>query len=365
MVTALDPIGNLVGHYPGASADAPCVLIGSHIDSVRDAGRYDGPLGVMLGIECVASLAAQGRHLPFAIKVAAFGDEEGSRFPAAMLTSRAMAGTLAAAALDIADGDGVSLAKAMADFGLDAAGALSAHLQPAPIAYLEAHIEQGPVLEAEGLALGTVTGIAAQSRYEVRVTGRAGHAGTTAMNLRADAMAGAAEMVLAIEAIAAADASDLASDLVGTVGRLVTHPGATNVIAGRVDFTIDVRAGTSNRRDVAAAAMVEAIARIAAKRGLGITTAQTHKQPASPCDAGLTDLMDRAIAAQGITPRRLVSGAGHDASVMAALCPTAMVFIRCKGGISHNPAESVTVADTEAALAAMLTFLEMLGETRG
>ena len=219
MVVRLDPMGNLIGDYPGERADAPVLVIGSHIDSVADAGRYDGPLGIMLGIECVATLAAQGRRLPFAIKLVAFGDEEGSRFPAAMLTSRAVAGVLDIADLNIADGAGVTLAQAMADFGLDVTHADEARLTPAPLAYFEAHIEQGPVLEAEGLAVGTVTGIAAQSRYEVVVMGKAAHAGTTPMHLRGDAMAGAAEMVLAIEAVASGRA-----DLVAFGRAFIANP---------------------------------------------------------------------------------------------------------------------------------------------
>ena len=184
MAVRLDAVGNLIGHYPGQEADAPVLLIGSHIDSVRDAGRYDGPLGIMLGIECVAALQAYGRHLPFAIEVVAFGDEEGSRFPAAMLTSRALAGRFDPASLALADQGGVTIAEAMTSFGLDPARAALARMARAPIAFFEAHIEQGQVLEVEGLGVGTVTGIAAQSRYEVVVTGKAAHAGTTPMHLR-------------------------------------------------------------------------------------------------------------------------------------------------------------------------------------
>jgi allantoate deiminase len=363
MAVRLDPLGNLIGHYPGAAAEAPLLLIGSHIDSVRDGGRYDGPLGIMLGVECVAALHGQGRHLTFGIEVVAFGDEEGSRFPAAMLTSRALAGTLESVPLAMEDAQGVSLGAALAAFGLSPGitPSLAPSFRPSlrPIAYFEAHIEQGPVLEAEGLALGTVTGIAAQARYAVIVKGTAGHAGTTAMGLRADALAGAAEMVLAIEAYARADASDL----VATVGRIEALPGATNVIPGEVRFTLDIRAGEEAHRDVAAEWLLEALAAIASQRGLGLATERTHVLPASPCDPVLMDLLDAALADIGQPRRRLVSGAGHDAMVMAALCPTAMLFIRCRGGVSHNPAESVDPADAELALAAMLAFLERLGDT--
>ncbi len=229
MATHVDPAANLVGRYEGTQSDAPALLIGSHIDSVTDAGRYDGPLGIMLGIECVADLAAERKRLPFAIEVIAFGDEEGSRFPASMLCSRAVAGTLDPAATVMTGRDGVTLGDALAGFGLDVARVgEAAHERDGVLAYLEAHIEQGPVLEAEGLALGIVSGIAAQKRFAVTVTGRAGHAGTNSMPLRRDALAGAAEAILAVERIA----RDGPDDLVATVGRMTVAPGATNVVPG-------------------------------------------------------------------------------------------------------------------------------------
>ena len=351
MTVRRDPAANLIGRHEGATPDAPALLIGSHLDSVRDGGRYDGPLGILLGVEAVAAL--NGRRLPFAVEVIAFGDEEGSRFPAAMLTSRAVAGTLSAAALDVTDAAGVALADA-----IDIATYGDARRPPGTtLAYLEAHIEQGPVLEAEGRAVGTVTGIAAQLRYAVRVTGTAGHAGTTAMGLRRDALAGAAEMVLAVEAIA----TGTASDVVATVGRLDAHPGAANVIPGAVAFTLDVRAGDADRRDAAAAAILDWLATIAARRGLGLAVERSHDLPASPCDPALMDLLDAATIAAGQPVRRLMSGAGHDAMVMAALGPTAMLFVRCRGGVSHNPAEHVDPADAEIALHVMSGFIDRLG----
>ncbi|WP_422396590.1 allantoate amidohydrolase [Sphingomonas profundi] len=376
MTVRLDPAANLIGRYEG-TAEAPALLIGSHIDSVRDAGRYDGPLGLMLGIECVAALAEQGRRMPFPIEVIAFGDEEGSRFPAAMLTSRAVAGTLPLAALAIADAEGVDLGDALRMFDasheslcggsgiasqwpLGIGNYLAAARAPgSTLAYLEAHIEQGPVLEAAGLAVGTVTGIAAQRRYAVVVTGTAGHAGTISMPLRRDALAAAAEMVLAAERIARA----AASDLVATVGRLEALPGAANVIPGRVAFTLDVRAGDAPRRDAAAAAILAEIHAIAARRGVVATADRVHDLPPSPCDPGLMDLLDAATQAAGQPVRRLVSGAGHDAMAMASLCPTAMLFVRCAGGVSHNPAEAVDPADADIALAVMRGFIDRLGET--
>lgn len=356
MTVRTDPAGNLVGRYEGTT-DAPILFIGSHIDSVRDAGAFDGPLGIMLGIECVAALAATGIRLPFAIEVAAFGDEEGSRFPASMLTSRAIAGTLDPAALAISDADGTTLAAALGTVGLDAAAYASAAYAPGSVAaYLEAHIEQGPLLEAEGLPLGIVTAIAGQRRLAVAITGVPGHAGTNSMALRRDALTAAAEAILAIENIARAGKPDL----VATVGRMSVAPGATNVVPGRVDFTIDVRSGSDAERDAAKADILAALDRIAATRGVTLSVEETQELAASPCDPALIDRLSAAVAATGQEPRRLVSGAGHDAMVMAALAPTAMLFIRCTGGISHNPAEDVIDADVELALTAMLHFIEGL-----
>jgi allantoate deiminase len=389
MTVRIDAATNLVGRYEGDTPGAPALVIGSHLDSVRDAGRYDGPLGVMLGIECVAALSAAGRRMPFAIEVYAFGDEEGSRFPAAMLTTRAVAGTLDPALLEVADADGVTVAQALTAFtpsplrgegwgeGQCRESASLRDTAPSPnplpegrglslaarhptniLAYLEAHIEQGPVLEAEGLPVGIVTGIAAQRRYAVTVSGQAGHAGTTTMGLRRDALTAAAEMVLAVERVAT-DAG-----VVGTVGKLDVAPGATNVIPGRVTFAIDVRAAQGADRDAAAEAMLAAIAAIADRRGVSADATLVHDLPASPCDARLMDMLATSVQDQGVVARRLVSGAGHDAMVMAALAPTAMLFIRCAGGISHNPAESVDVADVEVAFQAMLGFIDRLGADR-
>lgn len=356
MTPRTDAAANLLGRYEG-TRDLPPLIIASHLDSVRDGGFFDGPLGIMLGVECVAALAAQRRRMPFPIEVIAFGDEEGSRFPAAMLTSKAVAGTLGEVP-GMVDAAGVTLAEALAAYG-SAPDRLAQARHPGALAYLEAHIEQGPVLEAEGLALGVVTGIAAQLRYGVVVKGLAGHAGTSTMGLRRDALAGAAEMVLAVESIARADASDL----VATVGKLEALPGAANVIPGEVRFTIDVRSGDEVRRDRAAAAILDALTDIADARGLDFTIERIHDLPASPCDPALMDLLEGALVEAGHPARRLVSGAGHDAMIMAALAPTAMLFIRCRDGISHNPAEHVEPADADAALAVMLGFIENLGDT--
>jgi len=356
MATRIDPAINLIGRYEG-SGDGPPLIIASHIDSVRDGGFYDGPLGVMLGIECVAALHATGRRMPFAIEVIAFGDEEGSRFPAAMLTSKAVAGTLGEVPAMV-DVDGISLATALGPWG-SAPERMTQARHPGALAYLEAHIEQGPVLEAEGLALGVVTGIAAQARFSVVVEGQAGHAGTCSMPLRRDALTGAAEMVLAMENLA----RETDGDCVATVGRIDVLPGAANVIPGEVRFTLDVRSGAEARRDAAAEAMRDAMGVIADRRGLYVCVERVHDLAACPCDPRLMDMLEGALVEAGHAPRRMVSGAGHDAMIMAALAPVAMLFVRCRGGISHNPAEHVDPADAAAALAVMLGFIERLGDS--
>ncbi|SBV52575.1 allantoate amidohydrolase [Xanthomonas bromi] len=359
MQVRIDPLGTLVGRYAGTQPDAPALLIGSHLDSVRDAGRYDGPLGVLLGIECVAALHAQGRRLPFAIEVIGFGDEEGSRFPASMFCSRALAGTLDPITLAVTDAAGITVAGALAKWNLDIADVQRAARAPGSVlAYLETHIEQGPVLEAEGLPLGIVSAIAAQRRFALRFDGRAGHAGTTSMALRRDALSAAAEALLAIERIARAGSGDL----VATVGTLQVAPGATNVVPGRVDCTLDVRAGSDATRDAAVHQIQQALAQIAIHRGIAIAIEPLQTLAASPCAPALITRLEHAVAAHGIAPRQLISGAGHDAMVMAALCPTAMLFVRCAGGISHHPDEHVDPADAELALAAMRHFIEHLGD---
>lgn len=352
-----DAAANLIGRYEGETPDAKALIIGSHIDSVRNGGRYDGPLGIMLGIDVVEALHRAGRRLPFAIEVVAFGDEEGSRFPASMSCSRAIAGTLDAMALEMKDAEGVSVAEALTAFGGDPDDIASAARDPRDVlAFLEAHIEQGPVLEAEGLALGVVTAIAAQKRLMVKIIGTAGHAGTTPMNLRKDPGPAAAECILALEQICRAGTDGL----VGTVGRMTALPGAFNVIPGAIEFSMDIRAETSAARDEAVITISAEIHAIAAKRGL---RAEVHLMQAlaeSPCDPSLMGLLEEALADLSHPARRLPSGAGHDAMVMADLCPVAMLFIRCEGGVSHNPAEAVTEADCALAAQAMLHFIDKL-----
>jgi allantoate deiminase len=353
MAAAVDPVGNVAGRYEGERPGLPAVLLGSHIDTVRNAGRYDGNLGVLAAIQAVAELNAKAERLPFAIEVLAFGDEEGVRFPTALAGSRAVAGTFDPATLDARDEDGVTVRDALSAFGCDPAAIPGIARRPGQaFAYVEVHIEQGPVLEAEDLPVGVVTAINGASRFKVEVTGEAGHAGTVPMGLRKDALAATAEMVLAVERRASAT-----PDLVGTVGRLDVAPGAVNVIPGSARFTIDLRAPDDAIRTEAAADIEVHFRDIAARRGVGLAVERTYDEPARVCDAALITQLSAAVERAGIRPRRLPSGAGHDGLAMAALCPIGMLFVRCKGGISHNPAESITAQDAGTAVAVLADFL--------
>ena len=348
-----DAVGNVVGRLEGASLDAPTFIVASHIDSVRNAGRYDGTFGVVSAIEVVEELRHRGTKLPFAIEVVAFGDEEGVRFPTTLSGSRALAGTFSREALSVRDADGVSMGEALTAFGCDTEAITSLARDPARICgYLEAHIEQGPVLEAEHLALGIVSAIAGASRFNVTVTGEAGHAGTVPMALRRDALAGAAAMIAAIETEARGT-----EGLVATVGVIEAKPRAVNVIPAEVRFSIDLRAPSDVLRLGAVAALEKRLGAIAAERGLRLTLTPLHEAKATQCDEVLIAELKASLTRLGHKPRELPSGAGHDAMAVASLCPVVMLFLRCKGGISHNPVEAITVEDADAAIEVMLDFL--------
>jgi len=260
MAARVDPIGNVVGRYEGERPGLPCLMLGSHLDTVRDAGKYDGMLGVVAALECVHALNAGDTRLPHAIEIVGFADEEGVRFGTTLLGSRAVAGTFAPQLLDARDTAGITMRSALEDVGLDAdAVPRAARRREEVLAYAELHIEQGPVLEAEGLALGVVTGINGFSRLRATVRGYAGHAGTVPMGMRRDALAAAAECVLAVERIAASE-----RDLVGTVGRIEALPGAINVIPGEVRFTLDIRAPRDEQRRRAVAEAKNELARLTA-----------------------------------------------------------------------------------------------------
>jgi allantoate deiminase len=357
MEPRVDAAGSLVGRWEGATPNAPALVFGSHVDSVRDAGVYDGMLGVLLGLAVVETVRAAGRRFPFAIEVVGFGDEEGSRFQAAMNGSRAFASRLDVdAALAATDRDGVTLAEAMAAFGLEPSRIAEAGRGLGTVlAFVEPHIEQGPVLEAQGVALGVVTSIAGQWRLKVRYTGQAGHAGTTPMHLRRDPLIAAAEAVLVIERIAA----EGPEGLVATVGQIGVKPGAPNVIPGVAEFTVDVRAGVDAVRDRGLAEIEDVLREIADDRKLGLEIERVQNLPATEMDGRLRGLLSAAAAMKGQAAPELVSGAGHDAMMLARLAPAAMLFIRCEGGVSHNPAEAVTPDDCEAALDVLLAFVEL------
>lgn len=339
------------------------LLVGSHIDTVVDAGRYDGMLGVVAGLVAIEEMRTRGVHLPFALELLAFGDEEGVRFPTTLASSSAVAGTLAASAFEACDADGVSLADALRAFGcaperLDTV----ALARDDAVAYLEVHIEQGPVLENEGLPLGVVTSIAGQSRFNIEVTGFAGHAGTVPMAMRRDALAAAAAMMSAIEAEAR---RGKAHQMVATVGRLTVEPGAVNVIPKAVRFTLDIRAASDAPRLDAIAAIERECGRIAAERGVGFSMSRYHDSPTTPCAASLQDAFAEAVASLELPVRHLTSGAGHDGQAMHKLTDIGMLFVRCRGGISHNPAESASVEDMGLAVEALIRAIGTIAARMG
>ena len=354
MQAKLDAIGNAAGRYEGDQPGQPCLMLGSHLDTVRDAGKYDGMLGVVSAIECVDALNKKNKRLPFAIEVIGFGDEEGVRFGTTLLGSRAVAGIFDPRALEAKDPQGNSMAAALRDFGLDPTAIPKiARRKKDVLAYAELHIEQGPVLESEGLPVGVVTAINGFSRQRVTLRGAAGHAGTVPMNLRRDALAGAAECVLATERIAKQH-----PEVVGTVGRLEVKPGAINVIPGEVMFTVDVRAPKDSLREQAIRAIGDEIHRICKARGLEAQIENLQDFGVTACAPRLIAQMERAVASQGFKVRRLPSGAGHDGMALGAITEICMLFVRCKGGISHSPLESITQADAAAGVRVLYDFIE-------
>jgi len=353
MNVRVDAAGNLRGYYGAARADAPKLIVGSHLDTVPHAGAFDGILGVVLGVALVKALS--GRRLRFAIEVVGFSEEEGVRFGFPFIGSRALAGSLDDALLTKRDADGVSVTDAIRAFGLDPAGIGEARVRGATLGYLEFHIEQGPVLESLQLSLGIVTSVAGQSRLEVMFEGKANHAGTTPMHLRRDALAGAAEWIGAVEREAAATPS-----LVATVGKIEAEPGAANVIAGSVRMSLDVRHTKDEVRAGAVKRLLDAAQQIAMQRGLVASSEPRLDQAAVAMDAQLVEMLGCAVREGGYPEHRMHSGAGHDAMVMAERMPAAMLFLRSPGGISHHPDEAVLEADVAAALAAGLNFVEQL-----
>jgi allantoate deiminase len=357
MTTHIDAAGNLRGEYRPSGSKGKPLLLGSHIDTVPDAGAFDGVLGVTLALECVD--LARERSLPLALDIIAFSEEEGVRFGAPCLGSRAIAGRFDPTLLALKDPAGVTLEAAIRAYGLDPAQISAAENDDA-LGFVEIHIEQGPVLEAENLSVAAVVSIVGQSRLTVEFAGQANHAGTTPMHLRRDALAGAAEWIAAVENLA-----KRSDDLIATVGKLEASPNAGNVIAGTVLTSLDVRHPRDAARIAAVDELIAAATAIAERRGLSTQCTRQMDQPAVSMNERLTGLLADAMEAAGLPQKRMHSGAGHDAMVMAARMPTAMLFLRSPGGVSHNPAEAVREQDVESALRVMRAFLERVaGEIR-
>jgi len=349
----VDALGTVVGRYEGTEKGQPALLIGSHIDTVVDGGAYDGALGVIAAIGIVEALHQQGERLDFAIEILGFGDEENVRFPANLTSSRALAGTLPDSALDARDEMGLSIREALSANGFDPTQMKSLKRDPnSVIGYVEIHIEQGPVLEAENLPVGVVTAINGATRWALTVKGEPGHAGTVPMAMRHDALTAAAEMALAIEKIGQTHES-----VVATVGRFQAYPGAVNVIPGEVRFSLDTRSPDDSVREKVTAAIEKECKAIAAQRHVTLHIESLSSAKATPMAQSFITGLSDAIGRRQISPRLLPSGAGHDAMAMAELCPAGMMFVRCKGGISHSPLESMTEDDCDTALDVLLDFV--------
>lgn len=357
MQVSVDGIGNLRGVY-GEGKRRQRLLMGSHLDTVPCGGAYDGVLGVCVALAIIEALRESG--LPFAIEVLAFSEEEGVRFRTPFLGSLAAIGRFDASLLDLLDSRGCTLREAIQQFGLDAARISDAQIDAGAFAYLEFHIEQGPVLESVGGSIAAVEAIAGQSRLEVVFCGTANHAGTTPMQLRRDALCGAAEWIARVE-----DGARAVDGLVATVGRMQVSPGASNVVPGEVRASLDVRHSSDETRIAAVRQTCNTAEQIASRRGLDVRIEELLSQLAVAMDRRLVTLVEKALEGVGEVPRRMVSGAGHDAMIMAEKVPAAMMFIRSVGGISHHPAESVRVEDVDKAIRAGCYVLAAFAEERG
>jgi allantoate deiminase len=355
MTAGFDALGNIVGRYEAADPRARVVMTGSHQDSVRNAGRYDGLFGIISPIACVKDLHERGVRLPYTLEIVGFGDEEGVRFGATLIGSKAMAGRFAPEWLDKKDEQGTTMREALRDFGGNPDGWRGVDRRGKNVvAYIESHIEQGPVLLNEGLPVGVVTAIQGGTRLNVKVTGLAGHAGTVPMGARQDALTAAAEMTLFVERHCETNAG-----LVGTVGKMSVLPGAINVIPQDVAFTIDVRSADDAARRTAVAAIRGGLADIGKRRRVQLDIADFFTADAAPCDPKLQGAFAQAIEAHGVPVRHLPSGAGHDAMEFPAVAPMAMLFVRCgNNGISHHPDETMTAEDADLATSVLLHFFE-------
>ena len=352
----VDAAGNLRGLYAGERPSSMRLLIGSHLDTVPNAGAYDGVLGVVLAAALIEAL--EGQRLPFGIEVIGFSEEEGVRFGTPFIGSRALVGRLDEELLNRADAAGISIRTAIEVFGLDPREIPLARLQADTLAYLEFHIEQGPVLDSLARPLGVVEAIVGQTRMDLRFVGRANHAGTTPMHLRHDALAAAAEWTVAVERAAQRE-----PNLVATVGGVEAKPGAANVIAGEARVSLDVRHKSDDVRRHTTETLVQQAEEIAKRRGLLLQSSILLKQNAVAMRPFLVDQVEEAIRKTGCDPHRMVSGAGHDAMVLAEKLPSAMIFLRSPEGISHDPAESVLLEDVEKAIECGLHLLNQLADS--
>lgn len=351
----IDGVGNVVGRYASREPDARTLIVGSHYDTVRNAGNYDGRLGILAGLVALDDIVRRGKTLPFHVELIAFSEEEGVRFSAPYIGSSAIAGSFDRKLLQRRDASGQSLADVIYKTGFDPETIGSLARKPQDLAgYLEVHIEQGPVLLGGNLPVGIVTGIAGAYRFEVGITGTAGHAGTVPMDMRRDAGAAAAEMILAVE-----DRCSRTAGLVGTVGRINVPDGAINVIPGRCDFTLDVRSGDDKILDAAAADIRAEFSRIAKRRDVVVNMTEVQHHQAVPCAPHVQDQLARAVERAGIVPRYLPSGAGHDAAVFGGVTDIGMLFVRCgNGGVSHSPLETVTAQDADVAARILIDTIE-------
>jgi len=355
-----DAIGNLIGRRePSIPAPAAkTLLLGSHLDTVRDAGRFDGALGVILAIECASAL--RGQALPFAIEVLGFSDEEGVRFQSTYLGSKVIAGTFDPQSLDLQDAEGLTLAETIRAWGLDPSALAAEARSPQNVAgYLEVHIEQGPVLQERDLPVGIVTAISGQTRARLTFRGTAGHAGTVPMASRRDALCAAAEFLLTAERLA-----HEMPGLVATVGQIAASPGASNVIPGVVDLTLDIRHQDDAIRKSACDTLRAAGTLIGRRRDVGCDFAIIQESGSVPCDAALQSVLADSIRACGLPVCELPSGAGHDAVALAELCPVAMLFVRCRDGISHHPDEFASESDIAVVLDVLVHAVECLAQDR-
>ncbi len=348
-----DAIGNLVGTLNFGAAKT--LLIGSHLDTVKNAGKYDGPLGVILAIAAVEQLKT--KQLPFNITVLGFADEEGVRYQSTYLGSRAVAGSFDEKGLQRTDANGITLSDAIKNFGGDPAKLSTCCIDPKNlVGYVEVHIEQGPVLEQKNLSVGIVTAIAGQTRAKIKFEGKAGHAGTTPMNMRQDALCAAAHFIMAVDKIGWAH-----DGLVATVGHIINEPNVSNVIPATTTVTLDIRHQDDTIRENAVKELnLLATTILGDFRKVKVSWQTVQETDSVPCDPAISDLLRTAAQKHQSEVIDLPSGAGHDAAVMAKICPTSMLFVRCKAGLSHHPDESITVEDTRAALSILTDFISLL-----